>query len=241
MPVSSLVYDWSGMRLELTINAVLFQPFLVSLRAQQIPAFMIPIILEQDPPVFMIDGCLIVEIHDYRPPSQSNPIQSTGSDISDEEKLHLLGSNTFANNPFRGADRIKDGIGLGRSANARYSQMQMETGQGGNPYGDGLNAHASGSGSGIPFQSTLHLGSEHHDSSMVNPCVINRVIMRPDSETLYETILNIHQTHNRNAGAGAGRGKEKETAALDWDDYSVVDLEARVLVRCGPLFTLTAI
>jgi hypothetical protein len=41
-------------------------PFLMALRAQVIPASLIPFLYDIRPPVSFYDGCLVVELHDFR-------------------------------------------------------------------------------------------------------------------------------------------------------------------------------
>jgi len=42
------------------------RPFLLALRAQVIPAHLIPFLYDIQPPVSFVDGCLVVEIQDFR-------------------------------------------------------------------------------------------------------------------------------------------------------------------------------
>lgn len=42
------------------------KPFLMALRAQVIPAALIPFLYDIRPPVSFVDGCLVVEIQDFR-------------------------------------------------------------------------------------------------------------------------------------------------------------------------------
>jgi hypothetical protein len=42
------------------------RPFLLALRAQVIPASLIPFLYDITPPVSLVDGCLVVEIQDFR-------------------------------------------------------------------------------------------------------------------------------------------------------------------------------
>ena len=57
-------------------NVLTLQPFLLALRAQAIPASLIPTLYDLQPPVSFIDGCLVVEIQDFRPTtSHTNPYQ----------------------------------------------------------------------------------------------------------------------------------------------------------------------
>jgi hypothetical protein len=42
------------------------KPFLLALRAQVIPAALIPFLYDIRPPVSFVDGCLVVELQDFR-------------------------------------------------------------------------------------------------------------------------------------------------------------------------------
>ena len=42
------------------------KPFLLALRAQVIPADLMPFLYDIQPPVSFVDGCLVVEIQDFR-------------------------------------------------------------------------------------------------------------------------------------------------------------------------------
>jgi hypothetical protein len=42
------------------------RPFLLALRAQVIPASLIPFLYDIDPPVSFFDGCIVVEVQDFR-------------------------------------------------------------------------------------------------------------------------------------------------------------------------------
>lgn len=42
------------------------KPFLLALRAQVVPSALIPFLYDIKPPVSFVDGCLVVEIQDYR-------------------------------------------------------------------------------------------------------------------------------------------------------------------------------
>lgn len=42
------------------------KPFLLALRAQVIPSALIPFLYDIQPPVSFVDGCLVVEIQDFR-------------------------------------------------------------------------------------------------------------------------------------------------------------------------------
>ena len=42
------------------------RPFLLALRAQVIPASLIPFLYDIKPPVALYDGCLVIEIQDFR-------------------------------------------------------------------------------------------------------------------------------------------------------------------------------
>jgi hypothetical protein len=190
------------------------QPFLVALRAQTIPAFLVPLILEQEPPITISDGCLIVEIHDYRPPTKNQ---------GDEVDRRKMGTNVFSKNPFRNSRSALNGAGLGTSATmASIAAVSSGTTTPlGLPGTSGMisNPQASGSGS----------GSGSGGGSGENPgepsCIRNRVIMKPDSESLYETLLSMHQTWNRTAA-------RENQPPLDWDDASILELEARILASC---------
>lgn len=177
------------------------------MRAQTIPAFLVPLILEQEPPITISDGCLIVEIHDYRPPTQNQV---------DEVDRRRLGTNVFSKNPFRNSRSALNGAGVGTSATVA-SIAGVTSGMGTNtplgiPGPPGLNPQASGSGS----------GENPGEPSFIR----NRVIMKPDSESLYETLLSMHQTWNRTAA-------RDNQPPLDWDDASILELEARILVSPG--------
>jgi hypothetical protein len=175
---------------------------LVALRAQTIPAFLVPLILEQEPPITISDGCLIVEVHDYRPPTQNQ---------ADETDRRKLGTNVFSKNPFRNSRSALNGAGLGTSA-IMASIASVGSGTvtpSGLPGSSGIIPQPPGSGSG-----------ENHSGE---PSFIrNRVIMKPDSESLYETLLSMHQTWNRTAA-------RDNQPPLDWDDASILELEARIL------------
>lgn len=42
------------------------RPFLLALRSQVIPSALIPFLYDINPPVAFVDGCLVVEIQDFR-------------------------------------------------------------------------------------------------------------------------------------------------------------------------------
>ena len=157
-------------------------------------------ILEQEPPVLIADGCLIVEIHDYRPPS---PLQV------DEVDKRRLGTNVFSKNPFKNSRSSMNGAGLGTSAT-----IASIAGVGsGAVTPSGLPGPASGPGQASGSTET------NGEPSFIR----NRVIMKPDSESLYETLLSMHQSWNRTAA-------RENQPPLDWDDASILELEARILV-----------
>jgi hypothetical protein len=157
-------------------------------------------ILEQEPPVMIADGCLIVEIHDYRPPS---PLQV------DEVDKRRLGTNVFSKNPFKNSRSSMNGAGLGTSAT-----IASIAGVGsGAVTPSGLPGPASGPGQ----------ASGSTEANGEPSFIRNRVIMKPDSESLYETLLSMHQTWNRTAA-------RENQPPLDWDDASILELEARILV-----------
>lgn len=157
-------------------------------------------ILEQEPPIMVADGCLIVEIHDYRPPS---PLQV------DEVDKRRLGTNVFSKNPFKNSRSSMNGAGLGTSAT-----IASIAGVGsGAVTPSGLPGPASGSGQASGSTET------NGEPSFIR----NRVIMKPDSESLYETLLSMHQAWNRTAA-------RENQPPLDWDDASILELEARILV-----------
>ena len=159
-----------------------------------------PLILEQEPPITISDGCLIVEIHDYRPPTQNQV---------DEIDRRRLGTNVFSKNPFRNSRSALNGAGLGTSATvASIAGVGSGTATpSGLPGAPGIVPLASGSGENPGEPSFIR----------------NRVIMKPDSESLYETLLSMHQTWNRTAA-------RDNQPPLDWDDASILELEARILV-----------
>jgi hypothetical protein len=154
------------------------------------------------------EGCLIVEIHDYRPPSQSQV---------EEVDKRRLGTNVFSKNPFRNSRSALNGAGLGTSA-TMASIAGVSSGNDNFPGLAGPStglAQPSGSGSGSGSGPTENAG----EPSFIR----NRVIMRPDSESLYEILLSMHQSWNRIAAA-------QNQPPLDWDDASILELEARILV-----------
>ena len=42
------------------------RPFLLALRSQVIPAALLPFLYEIEPPIAFVDGCLVVQVNDYR-------------------------------------------------------------------------------------------------------------------------------------------------------------------------------
>lgn len=46
-------------------------PFLLALRAQVIPASLVPFLYDIRPPVSFVDGCLVVELQDFRKQPES--------------------------------------------------------------------------------------------------------------------------------------------------------------------------
>lgn len=155
---------------------------------------MVPLILEQESLISLTDGCLVVEVHDYRPPTNHH---------MDELDKRRLGTNCFAKRPFRGARSALNGVGLGPTANARMINGIQD---------DPSNSNVRG-GSPAPA------------------CIRNRIIMRPDSESLYETLLSMHQSWNRSASSA-------NHPPLEWDDNSILELEARILAAIAPPLSL---
>jgi hypothetical protein len=162
---------------------------------------MIPLLLEQEPKIPLNEGCLIIEVHDYRPPNHSQ------LDLVDKRKL---GSNIYARNPFKNSRASQWGAGFGPS-----SSMPGVMGTASSSTAAGI---ASGSNGIIqPAQSSV--SGETGEPSYIK----NRIMMKPDSESLYETLLATHQSWNRDAA-------KNSHPPLEWDDNSILELEARILV-----------
>lgn len=123
---------------------------------------------------------------------------------------------------------IAGGVGLGIAGPGGMINPQV------NPFGmtnpemilpPNAQASSSNLASGNGITSSLQ---QQQSQFMLNEngepiCSKHRVIMKPDSETLYESLLNVHQSYNRTAG-------REQKPPLDWDDHSLLDLEARILV-----------
>lgn len=163
------------------------------------------------------DGCLLVEIHDYRTScltaAQELANQASGSDLYHRDPFH-------ASKPFNSSSAARHVL---NSRPAPTSAMGMS----------GLPCSASTihrTGPQTNGLAALHAGLK--ESSEDDSCTKYRVVMKPDSVSMWEQLVHLNQVH----------GSEGE-----WDDQSVLQMESRILVRrrdpihADPSSTLTHI
>ena len=182
------------------------RPFLAALREQAIPASFLNTILNATTHVPIYDGCLLVEIHDYRTscltPAQELANQASGSDI-----YHR---NPFRKHPPASGSRAA----LLNSRPAPTSAMGMS----------GLPCSTSTihrTGPQTNGTAALHAGLQ--ESSEDSSCTKYRVVMKPDSVSMWEQLVHLYQVHGSEGG---------------WDDQSVLQLESRILAAIAPPLAL---
>lgn len=182
------------------------QPFLQAIRSQSIPSYLLPPLLAQDPPIPLYDGCIIVEVHDYRlrtgtvTPQQELTRRSTGVDHSIKHRLVASRRLVEQGGPALSAHGL---IGV-KSDTERKAAKKRANKAAGNDGGGGADGQSL-AGGGVAGQFQKY-----------------RVVLRPDSETLWEFLCHYNV---RNGRAVQGNG--------DWDDEAMLQLEARILVSYG--------
>jgi hypothetical protein len=68
------------------------RPFLLALRSQVIPSALIPFLYDIQPPVAFVDGCLVVEIQDFRrvPDCRSRVVMRPAAESLAQTIDHML-------------------------------------------------------------------------------------------------------------------------------------------------------
>lgn len=68
------------------------RPFLLALRSQVIPSGLIPFLYDIQPPVAFVDGCLVVEIQDFRrsPEARSRVVMRPAAESLSQTIDHML-------------------------------------------------------------------------------------------------------------------------------------------------------
>lgn len=181
------------------------RPFLAALREQAIPAALLNTILNATTHVPIYDGCLLIEIHDYRTscltPAQELANLASGSDIYHRNPFHKhppsSGSRTALNS------RPAPTSAMGMSGLPCSTSTIHRTG----PQTNGTAA--------------LHAGLQ--ESSEDSSCTKYRVVMKPDSVSMWEQLVHLNHVH----------GSEGE-----WDDQSVLQMESRILAAIAPPLAL---
>ncbi|KAJ9097345.1 hypothetical protein QFC19_006813 [Naganishia cerealis] len=189
------------------------RPFLQALREQSIPPSLLNTILNSSAHVPIYDGCLLIEIHDFRTScltaAQELANQASGSDMYQRNPFHSSkpGGSTVSNrqHTFPLNSRPAPTSTLGMTGLPCSSSSNQRGGAG--PQTNGLTAfHTS-----------------QNESSEEDSCTKYRVVMKPDSVSMWEQLVHLNRIH----------GSEGE-----WDDQSVLQMESRILAAIAPPLAL---
>ncbi|GHJ85582.1 hypothetical protein NliqN6_1984 [Naganishia liquefaciens] len=194
------------------------RPFLVALREQAIPASLLNTILNATTTYVPIyDGCLLVEIHDYRTscltPAQELANQASGSDIYQR--------NPFHKRHHPAAAAAATAAAAGKSRHPPLNSRPAPTaamGMSGLPCST---ATIHRTGPQTNGTAALHTGLQA--SSEDSSCTKYRVVMKPDSVSMWEQLVHLNQLHGSEGG---------------WDDQSVLQMESRILAAIAPPLAL---
>ncbi|KAJ9108970.1 hypothetical protein QFC21_000293 [Naganishia friedmannii] len=201
----------ASLTIELHSNHWLFQgqPFLQALREQAIPTSLLNTILNSSTHVPIYDGCLLIEIHDFRTScltaAQELANQASGSDLYQRNPFHHSKSATTRPTTSSLNSRPAPTSALGMSGLPCSSSAIQRPVAG--PQTNGLSA--------------LH--SAGKESSEEDTCTKYRVVMKPDSVSMWEQLVHLNRLH----------GSEGE-----WDDQSVLQMESRILAAIAPPLAL---
>ncbi|KAJ9125314.1 hypothetical protein QFC22_000271 [Naganishia vaughanmartiniae] len=187
------------------------RPFLQALREQAIPPSLLNTILNSSTHVPIYDGCLLIEIHDFRTScltaAQELANQASGSDLYQRNPFHH--SKSATTRPTTTTTALN-------SRPAPTSALGMS----------GLPCSSSATQRPVAGPQTNGFGALHSagkDSSEQDTCTKYRVVMKPDSVSMWEQLVHLNRLH----------GSQGE-----WDDQSVLQMESRILAAIAPPLAL---
>jgi hypothetical protein len=159
-------------------NRPFFQFFLEGVRSQSIPPGLLPLIFSTENKVKLYDGCVIIEIHDFRPASSS---------ASDSAGPSATGRRFSSVRKLAGDDHFSRNVFLKNVVKAASMSSSQDGGQAVpftafRPIKNGANGDSGGGLAGA---------SGAGQSNFVR----TRSIMKPDPSTTWEQIVYLNQVY----------------------------------------------